>query len=176
MLRQVTNVSRLWRLLSGAMVRRRKQHMGELRPRTTRTIAAPMGKSQLELYKFWLSGANFQRYFSWKHPGHNLIRHPELIKSFPAGLGQLTKLEYATTLPDADPDRHWGGLADLDHSNWTPKNLKVLQVAMEHVERGEKVLIGSDLIETGRWLTDRLREKGVDAAHIVEERSGKARR
>lgn len=170
---QVTNVSRLWRLLSGAMVRRRKHHMGELVPRTTRTIAAPMGKSQLELYKFWLSGSNFERYFSWKHPDHNLIKHPDLIERFAAGLGQLTKLEYATTLPEADPDRHWSGLAELDHSNWTPKNLKVLQVAMEHVERGEKVLIGSDLIETGRWLTERLREKGVDAAHIVEERSGK---
>jgi hypothetical protein len=171
---KVTNVSRLWRLLSGAMVRRRKQHMGELVPRTTRTIAAPMGKAQLELYKFWLSSKNFERYFSWKHPDHNLLKHPDLIERFAAGLGQLTKLEYATTLPEADPDRHWEALADLELSNWTPKNLKVLQVAMEHVERGEKVLIGSDLIETGRWLTERLREKGVDAAHIVEERSGRA--
>jgi len=48
------------------------------------------------------------------------------------------------------------------------------QVALEHVEAGEKVLIGSDLIETGRWLCERLREKGVEAAHIVEERSGRA--
>jgi SNF2 family DNA or RNA helicase len=155
------------------MVRRRKQHMGKLVPRTTRTIAAPMGKAQLELYKFWLSTHNFQRYFGWKHPGHNLLDNPDLIERFAAGLGQLTKLEYATTLPEADPDRAWPGLADLDHTNWTPKNLKVLQVAMEHVERGEKVLIGSDLIETGRWLTERLREKGIRAAHIVEERSGK---
>ncbi len=171
---QVTNVSRLWRLLSGAMVRRRKHHMGDLVPRITRTIAAPMGTAQLELYKFWLSTGNFERYFSWKHPGHKLTKHPELIERFAAGLGQLTKLEYATTLPEGDPDRHWDGLAGLRHSNWTPKNLKVLQVAMEHVERGEKVLIGSDLIETGRWLCERLREKGVKAAHIVEERSGKA--
>lgn len=172
---QVTNVSRLWRLLSGAMVRRRKQHMGELPPRTTRTIAAPMGRSQLELYEFWLSGTNFERYFEWKHPGHPMLKVDGLVERFAAGLGQLTKLEYATTLPEADPDLgQWEALEEFEHSNWTPKNLKVLQVALEHVERGEKVLIGSDLIETGRWLCERLREKGVDAAHIVEERAGRA--
>lgn len=170
---QVTNVSRLWRLLSGAMVRRRKQHMGELPPRTTRTIAAPMGKAQLDLYEFWLSGANFERYFAWKHPDHPLLE-AGLVERFAAGLGQLTKLEYATTLPEADPDREWSGLADFPHSNWTPKNLKVLQVALDHAQRGEKVLIGSDLIETGRWLCERLREKGVAASHIVEERAGRA--
>ncbi len=170
---QVTNVSRLWRLLSGAMVRRRKQHMGELPPRTTRTIAAPMGKAQLDLYKFWLNSGNFERYFAWKHPGHPLLE-AGLVERFAAGLGQLTKLEYATTLPEADPDREWSGLDTLAHSNWTPKNLKVLQVALDHVSRGEKVLIGSDLIETGLWLCERLREKGVEAAHIVEERGGKA--
>lgn len=169
---QVTNVSRLWRLLSGAMVRRRKQHMGKLPPRTTRTIAAPMGRSQLKLYEFWLDSNNFERYFGWKHPGHPLIA-ANLVKPWAAGLGQLTKLEYATTLPEADPDREWSGTEHLSHSNWTPKNLKVLQVAMEHVERGEKVLIGSDLIETGRWLAKRLCEKGVRATHIVEERGGK---
>jgi hypothetical protein len=171
---RVTNVSRLWRLLSGAMVRRRKQRMGKLPPRTTRTIAAPMGVSQMELYKFWLSSTNFRRYFEWKHPEHPLT-DAGLVELFAAGLGQLTKLEYATTLPEADPDlAAWPELEDLDHSNWTPKNLKVLQVAMEHVEAGEKVLIGSDLIETGRWLCERLKEKGVRAAHIVEERSGRA--
>jgi SNF2 family DNA or RNA helicase len=171
---QVTNVSRLWRLLCGAMVRRRKQHMGELPPRTTRTIAAPMGTAQLKLYEHWLDSANFRRYFEWKFPGHPLAE-AGLIELFAAGLGQLTKLEYATTLPEADPDHDdWSGVSGLEHSNWTPKNLKVLQVAMEHVEAGEKVLIGSDLIETGRWLCDRLLEKGVAAAHIVEERSGRS--
>ncbi len=170
---QVTNVSRLWRLLSGAMVRRRKQHMGELPPRTMRTIAAPMGEAQLDLYKFWLSAQNFERYFAWRHPEHPLLE-AGLVERFAAGLGQLTKLEYATTLPEADPDREWEGLAELAQSNWTPKNLKVLQVALEHVNRGEKVLIGSDLIETGRWLCQRLCEKGVDATHIVEERAGRA--
>jgi len=170
---QVTNVSRLWRLLAGAMVRRRKQHMGDLPARTIRTIAAPMGTGQLELYKFWLSASNFERYFRHKHPGHPMLE-AGMVERFAAGLGQLTKLEYATTLPEADPDRAWQGVAHLQHSNWTPKNLKVLQTALDHVRAGEKVLIGSDLIETGRWLCERLREKQVRAAHIVEERAGRA--
>jgi hypothetical protein len=170
---QVTNVSRLWRLLAGAMIRRRKKHMGEIVPRTIRTIAAPMGVAQLELYKFWLSTSNFERHFADKHPGHPLL-DAGLVEKFAAGLGQLTKLEYATTLPEADPDRDWQGLDWLEPSNWTPKNLKVLQVALDHATRGEKVLIGSDLIETGRWLADRLGEKGVRAAHIVEQRNGRA--
>jgi hypothetical protein len=169
---RITNVSRFWRLMSGAMVRRRKQHMGKMPPRTTRTIAAPMGVAQQELYRFWLSTQNFCRYFEWKHPNHALT-DAGLVELFAAGLGQLTKLEYATTLPEADPDG-WAAAQGYEHSNWTPKNLKVLQVAMEHVEAGEKVLIGSDLIETGRWLCERLQEKGVRAAHIVEQRSGRA--
>jgi hypothetical protein len=36
------------------------------------------------------------------------------------------------------------------------------------------VLVGSCLIETGRILAERLRERGVRAVHIVEERDGRA--
>lgn len=62
----------------------------------------------------------------------------------------------------------------IDHSNWTPKNMKALELILQHVQAGEKILVGSDLIETGRWLCERLKEKGVRAGHIVEERDGKA--
>ncbi|MDQ3637299.1 MAG: hypothetical protein M3426_04795 [Actinomycetota bacterium] len=44
---------------------------------------------------------------------------------------------------------------------------------MEHAAKDEKVLIGSDLIMTGKWLADRLCEKGVKAVHITEEKGGK---
>lgn len=37
------------------------------------------------------------------------------------------------------------------------------------------MLVGSCLIETGRILAERLRERGVRAVHIVEERDGRAR-
>lgn len=171
---QVTNVSRLWRLLAGAMVRRRKEDTGEpLVPRTLKTIAVPMGARQQKLYEHWLSKQNFERFFAWKHPGHPLLE-AGLVEKFAAGIGQLQKLEYATTLPEADPDSHWPGLDDHELCNWTPKNLKVAELAIEHAQAGEKVLIGSCLIETGRWITERLRERGVRALHIVEERNGRA--
>ena len=51
--------------------------------------------------------------------------------------------------------------------------MKTLELILEHVQAGEKILVGSDLIETGRWLCDRLKEEGVRAGHIVEERNGK---
>ena len=51
--------------------------------------------------------------------------------------------------------------------------MKTLELILQHVQAGEKILVGSDLIETGRWLCDRLQEKGVRAGHIVEERNGK---
>jgi hypothetical protein len=59
-------------------------------------------------------------------------------------------------------------------SNWTPKTLKVLELCLERVRAGDKVLVGSCLIETGRFLADRLAERGVRAVHIVEERDGRA--
>lgn len=95
------------------------------------------------------------------------------MEAFAAACGQLTKLEYATTAPEAATDRDWPGLAGLEHSNWTPKNMKALELILQHVQAGEKILVGSDLIETGRWLCDRLKEKGVRAGHIVEEKNGK---
>ena len=58
-------------------------------------------------------------------------------------------------------------------SNYTPATLKVLEIAMKHAARGEKVLIGSDLIQTGPWLAARLTEKGVKATHVTHERAGK---
>lgn len=170
---QVTNVSRLWRLLAGGMVRRRKEDTGEpLVERTLKTVTVPMGIAQQKLYKHWLSTDTFATFFAWKHPGHPLIE-ANLVEKFAAGIGQLQKLEYATTLPESDPDQ-WPGLDDLELSNWTPKNMKVVELALRHVQAGEKVLIGSCLIETGPWIAERLREHGVHAVHITEERNGRS--
>lgn len=45
---------------------------------------------------------------------------------------------------------------------------------MDRVRAGDKVLIGSCLVETGRFLAARLCERGVRAVHIVEDRQGRA--
>ena len=171
---QITNVSRFWRLSAAAMIRRRKRDFGEpIVLCTLKTVSAPMGVAQHELYKHWLSKSTFASFFTWKYPDHALVASGQ-IERFAAGCGQLTKLEYATTAPQAATDRDWPGLASLEHSNWTPKNMKTLELILQHVKAGEKILVGSDLIETRLWLCDRLLEKGVHAGHIVEERNGKA--
>ena len=171
---QITNVSRFWRLSAAAMIRRRKRDFGEpIVPCTLKTVRVPMGVAQRELYEHWLSKSRFASFFVWKYPQHPLVQSG-MIERFAAACGQLTKLEYATTAPEAATDRDWPGLAGLPHSNWTPKNMKTLEVILEHAQAGEKALVGSDLIETGRWLCERLREKGVRAGHIVEERNGRA--
>lgn len=171
---RITNVSRFWRLASATIIRRRKVDFGEkLVPLTLKTVRVPMGVAQQRLYKHWLSTDNFCEFFAWKYPDHVLVKRGQ-IKRYAAACGQLAKLEYATTAPAAATDREWPGLAGFEHSNWTPKSLKTLEIILDHVKNGEKVLVGSDLIETGRWLCQRLQEKGVRAAHIVEERNGKA--
>jgi SNF2 domain-containing protein/helicase-like protein len=171
---QITNVSRFWRLAAGAMIRRRKVDFGEpLVPCTLKTVSVPMGVAQRELYERWLDPGAFASFFEWKYPDHALVKSGQ-IERFAAGCGQLTKLEYATTAPEAATDRGWPGITGYEHCNWTPKNLKTLELILKHVEAGEKILVGSDLIETGRWLCERLKEKGVKAGHIVEEKDGKA--
>ena len=171
---KVTNVSRFWRLVAAAMIRRRKPDFGEpIVPCTLKTVSVPMGVAQHELYELWLDKGRFASFFAWKFPGHPLVKSGQ-IERFAAACGQLTKLEYATTAPEAASDREWPGVQEMEHSNWTPKSMKTLELILQHVQAGEKILVGSDLIDTGRWLCDRLREKGVKAGHIVEERDGKA--
>ena len=99
-----------------------------------------------------------------------------MVECFAAGLGQLTKLEYATTLPEADPDREWEGLTGRQLSNWTPKNLKVLQVALEHAGRGEDACDAQPWLEAlalGRRVHRDLRTAAaVDAEVAPEARVG----
>ncbi len=171
---QITNVSQFWRLAQPGISRCRKEQTGEpLVERTYHPVRVPMGVQQRKSHGFWLE--NFAEYFTWKDPQHALVKEG-LVEKFAAALGQLWRLETAATLPASDePSKDWpvarAELAGL--SNYTPANLKVLELALEHVEKGEKVLIGSDLIAPGKWIADRLREKGVRSVHITEERSGR---
>lgn len=169
---EVTNVSVLWRLTACNMIRMRKEDTGEaIVPRRYVPVIVPMGVNQRIMHHRWLK--LFPDFFTQKFPEHELVKKG-LVKKMAAGLGQLWKLEFAATLPQADPDLTWIQHAAHhealdDPSNWTPKNLKALQIILEQVENGEKVLVGSDLVQTGKWLCDRLTEKGVRAVHIVEQ-------
>jgi hypothetical protein len=168
---EVTNVSVLWRLTACNMIRMRKEDTGEpIVPRRYVPVIVPFGVNQRVMHRRWLK--LFPDFFEDKFPHHELVRKG-LVKRLAAGLGQLWKLEFAATLPKADPDLDWIQNASHpaaleDPSNWTPKNLKALQLILEHAEKGEKVLVGSDLVQTGKWLCDRLTEKGVRAVHIIE--------
>jgi hypothetical protein len=166
---EVTNLSVLWRLLSQSIVRRRKEDTGEpLVERTYYPVRVPFGQRQRELHEKWLK--DFECFFCETHPDSPLVE-AGVVHLFAAGLGQLPKLEYAATLPGADPDLDWTG---IEASNWTPKTLKVLELCLQRVAAGDKVLVGSCLIETGRFLAGRLRERGVNTVHIVEQRQGRA--
>jgi SNF2 family DNA or RNA helicase len=132
-----------------------------------------LGVRQRKQNEFWLK--NFERYFTWKYPHHNLVK-AGLVGRFAAALGQLWRLETAATLPASDGPTGEYPLARARleaPSDWTPANLKVLELAYEHAKRGEKVLVGSDLILTGKFVADELNKKGVRAVHITEEKSGK---
>jgi hypothetical protein len=167
---QVTNVSQFWRLAQPSISRCRKEQTGEpLVERVYHPVRVPMGAAQKKANDFWLQ--KFASYFTWKLPAHPMVEQG-LVDKWAAALGQLWRLETAATLPASDePSREWPvaqeELGEL--SNYTPASLKVLELAMERVEAGEKVLIGSDLILTGKWIADRLREKGIRAVHITEE-------
>ncbi len=171
---QVSNVSQFWRLVQPGVSRCRKDQTGEpLVEKIFHPTRVPMGAAQKRQHRFWLS--HFEDYFEWKHPHHHLVDQG-LVEKFAASLGQLWRLETAATLPASDePSRRWPVAQERlgELSNWTPANLRALEVAMEHAARGEKVLIGSDLVLTGKWIADRLCEKNIKAVHITEERAGK---
>ena len=171
---RVTNVSQFWRLTQPVVSRCRKDQTGEpLVPKTYHPIRVPLGVRQREAGEFWLK--RFEAYFCWKHPYHPFVRE-NLVRKFAAALGMGWRLEAAATLPAWDePSREWPvarrELGEL--SNWTPATLKTLEIALHHAREGEKVLIGSDLLATGKFLADELEKKGVNAVHITEEKAGK---
>jgi len=159
----VTNLSVLWRLLCSSIVRRRKEDTGEpLVSRTIVPIFCPLGYKQKSMYAKWLHG--FESFFCAKYPDKKISQYPNLVRRYSAILGQSWKLEYKSLMPESEPD----GYFDRS-SNWTPANLKVLQLAKDHAEKGDKVLIGSSIIDHGVWIADRLNEKGVPALHIVDD-------
>ncbi len=167
---EVTNLSMLWKLLSINMIRRRQRDMGEMVERTFHTIEVPMGETQLKVNQAWLE--KFPAFFRERNPDHPMTVH-DLVDRFPAMLGMNAKLEYAATQPAADPDRDWLDIPQI--SNFTPKIAKAIEIIEKHVAAGEKVLVGSCIIETGPLIADILNKRGIKAAHITESSGGKAK-
>jgi len=164
-LAEVTNLSMLWRLLASSIIRRRKEETGEtIVAKYYNEIKVPIGMAQAEQIDAWLKG--FPEFFKEKNPEHPVVKagmHEILAPT----LGMNWKLDYACTLPEADPDFEWTGVDGV--SNFTPANLRTLELTLALVKQGRKVLLGSNLKATSAWLADRLVEKGVRAVHILDE-------
>jgi len=164
---EVANLSVLWRLLCSSIIRRRKEETGEpLVPRKLVPVICPLGERQVRMYSDWLDG--FTRYFIDTHPDLPICDYPSVVERSSAILGQFWKLEFSSVLPEAEPDGYYPR-----GSNWTPSNLKVLELAAEHARNGDKVLIGSSLMAYGPWVAGHLNRKGISAVHVTEESEGR---
>lgn len=166
---EVTNLSMIWRLFSMSVVRRRKEDTGEpIVPKTTHIVEVPPGVAQREMHLGWLK--NFAAFFTEMNPGHPLVL-AGLVDKFAPAIGMLAKLEYAATLPAQDPDGDWLGIDGI--SNYTPKLLRALHIIEKHVLAGDRVLVGSSLMETGPLIAGMLQDRGINAVHITEKRAGR---
>ena len=168
---EVSNISLLWRLLAPNIIRRRKEETGEnLVPRTFYPTLVPVGMAQRKVTEQWLKA--FAEYFKEKYPDHPLVEKG-LVDWMAPMLGLQPKLEYSATMPLADPDAGWWHERGKSppESNWTPKNVRVMELAMHHASKGEKVLIGSALKAPGRWFTDEL-NKRLSTPEAIESGKG----
>jgi hypothetical protein len=162
---EVTNLSVLWRLLSSSVIRRRKEETNEvLVPKYYHEIHVPLGISQTELLAKMLK--DFPELFKEKYPESKIVA-AGMEKVMAPLIGLNSKLDYGLTLPEADPDKEWWGVDGV--TNWTPASYKTIELAMALAKKGRKVLIGSNLVATSKWLADQLCDKDVKALHILDE-------
>jgi hypothetical protein len=160
---EVTNLSMLWRLLCSSLIRRTKEETGEpIVERRFHITEVPLGLEQAKFQRKW--GQGFPSFFTQKNPDHALVR-AGLVELWAPMIGLQAKLDYAATMPVADPDWRWTG---VDVSNWTPANLKTVELAMALAKQGRKVLIGSNLRAGARFIAEALCEKGVRAEHLLD--------
>jgi hypothetical protein len=149
--------------LCSSIVRRRKQDTGEHLVNMKHVpIFCPLGIRQKSMYAKWLF--RFDEYFIDKYPDKKIRQYPNLVNRMSVLLGSNWKLFYSSLLPAAEKSGYFER-----GSNWTPSNLKVLQLAKEHAEKGDKVVIGSTLVDYGPWVVEQLLAKGVPSKHIVDE-------
>ena len=164
---EVTNLSRFWRMLASCTIRRRAEETGEkIVDIFYHDVKVPFSVGQAEVTAEWLKKLphGFPSFFAEKYPDHPVVK-AGMHEIMAPLLGLNWKLDYACTLPKADPEWEWTG---IELSNWTPANLRTLELTMALAKQGRKVLVGSHIVAEGEWLADRLEQKGVKAVHIVE--------
>lgn len=173
---EITNLSKFWRMTASSIIRRRKEDTGEpIIPRYFFPVEVPLGKAQNKQINKWAK--NFPPFFIEKHPDSNVVKAGyDIVEMMAPMLGLQQKLEYAELMPEADPDVEWnpdvtadplGQYQNIEVSNFTPASFKALELAMALVKEGRKVLIGSPLKLTSRFIADQLNEKGVKAIHVL---------
>jgi superfamily II DNA or RNA helicase len=156
---EVTNLAILWRLLASSIIRRRKEETGEnLVPRIFHEIRVPFGTEQRQQYKKWLKG-----FADWYVATHETDMGIAMVERMSAILGLYWKLQFTATLPYCQSEDSW-----WRSPNMTPKNLAVVQQAIECVKRGEQVVVFSSLMEYGPLIAGLLNEAGISACHIVK--------
>lgn len=162
---EVTNLSQLWRLLASSIIRRRKEETGEeLVPLTYHPITTPLGVAQREQIAKWTK--DFHHFFIERNPGHPVVKAGAAEVMAPM-LGMQQKLDYGATCPESDPDAGWTGVEGV--TNYTPANLRSLEVTMALAKQDRKIVLGSMWKHEVAWLADRLVEKGVRAQSILNE-------
>jgi hypothetical protein len=167
---KVCNLVALWRLINAGCIRRTKQDAGvELVPCRWHDLRAPFGTQQAAAYGLWLR--NFADWFAEKHPDSPISKWPKLIERHAGILGLFAKLQFMCTLPEAEPDK-WAQSLGFAVSNYTPKNVAVIQKARELADSGRKVVIFSAVKQHSYWMAKVLNQLGIGTLSIVEEKNG----
>jgi N6-adenosine-specific RNA methylase IME4 len=136
-------------------------------PLTFKVVKSPWGVAQKKMHLSWLDERKFLEHFRRKHPNSPVWKLGEgMVARMAACLGQLAKLDYACTDPANEPD---GDYTPRGISPWTPMRLQMLLDIEQAVRAGGKCLVGSCLVGVGPWVAERLKERGIRAAHITDE-------
>lgn len=160
---EVTNHTRLWSQFAAVLLRRVKEETGELIPKKeVHVIHNPMGYYQREQMDFWLR--HFPDFWAEKNPTDPKVKRG-IHRGMAAILGLDVKLNYASVLPNTDPDHSW---TSVPVSNFTPSTLKALETTLSLAKQGRQVLVGTDLKAASGWLCARLNEKGVNARSMLK--------
>jgi len=169
---KLCNPIALWRLLNANTIRRTKASIGvPLVPCRWHDLRAPFGARQARVYQMWLE--HFDAWFMQKHPEAGISDYPDLIMRNAAMLGMFAKLQFACTMPCAEPDR-WAEQYVGAASNFTPKNVAVIRKALELASAGRKVVIFSAVKEHSAWVAESLNRFDVQALSIVERKDGRS--